>query len=234
MQGQPGVQRGKVFDQADTMPSALDLNLREPGSDVQAGGAFVAQERRESVGLLASVGEYFDYDNGDHTQRVGQAAAQIAEVLGLPRAYISMLRDAAPLHDIGKIAISQRVLLKPDTLTAPERQHMTRHVKFGAQILSGARSPTLCLAAEIAQTHHEHWDGRGYLMGLAGEEIPLGGRITAVADVFDALTHRRPYKLPWSAQRGAAEIRARAGTQFDPRIVAAFEELDPVTLAEGA
>jgi putative two-component system response regulator len=221
-----------LFDQADTLASATDLTLAEAGG-AGLSGAVVVQERRESIGLLASVSEYFDYDDDEHTQRVGRAAARIAQVLGLPRAYISMLRDAAPLHDIGKIAISPRVLLKPDTLTAAERAHMMRHVELGSQILSGARSPMLRLAAEIARTHHEHWDGHGYLAGLAGEEIPLGGRITAVADVFDALTHRRPYKLPWSAHRAAAEIRARAGSQFDPRVVAAFEELDPVALAQG-
>lgn len=215
------------------MASAANLNLRDHDGDVAGVAAVAVQERRESVGLLASVSDYFDYDNGEHTQRVGRAAARIAEVLGLPQAYISMLRDAAPLHDIGKIGISRRVLLKPASLTAAEREHMMGHVELGAQILSEAQSPLLRLAAEIARTHHEHWDGSGYRAGLAGEEIPLGGRITAVADVFDALTHRRPYKLPWSAERAAAEIRERAETQFDPRVVAAFDELDPVTLAGG-
>jgi putative two-component system response regulator len=103
---------------------------------------------------------------------------------------------------------------------------MMGHVEIGARILGQARSPVLRAAAEIARTHHEHWDGSGYLAGLSGEDIPLAGRITAVADVFDALTHERPYKAAWDADRSLAEIKAQAGRQFDPKVVAAFTTLD--------
>ncbi len=122
-----------------------------------------------------------------------------------------MIRDAAPLHDIGKVGISRRILLKPGKLTPAEWIHMTRHVEIGARILGSARSPALRLAAEIARTHHERWDGDGYIAGLAGEDIPLAGRITALADVFDMLTHERPYKPAWESDRALAEIHGQAG-----------------------
>jgi len=186
--------------------------------------------RRESLTLLASIAEYHDDDNYQHTQRVGASAARIAEALELPETFVGTIRDAAPLHDIGKVGISRRILLKPGQLTPAEWVHMTRHVEIGAQILSSAQSPALRLAAEIARTHHERWDGNGYLAGLAGEDIPLAGRITAVADVFDVLTHTRPYGQAWDLARADAEIHNQAGRQFDPRVVAAFATIDPRSL----
>ena len=133
-----------------------------------------------------------------------------------------MLRDAAPLHDIGKVGISRRILLKPGKLTAAEWLHMQSHVDVGAQILASAGSPVLVLAAEIALTHHERFDGSGYTSGLTGEEIPLCGRIVAVADVWDTLTHDRPYRPAWEPPRALAEIHSSSSTHFDPRIVEAF------------
>ncbi len=127
-----------------------------------------------------------------------------------------MLTQAAPLHDIGKVGISRRILLKPGKLTPPEWMHMMQHVDIGGQILASAHSSVLHLAGEIARTHHERWDGSGYTAGLAGEEIPVSGRIVAVADVWDTLTHDRPYRKAWEAERALAEIRAQAGAQFDP------------------
>jgi putative two-component system response regulator len=141
-----------------------------------------------------------------------------------------MMRDAAPLHDIGKIGISQLILVKPGQLTEEERLAMMRHVEIGAQLLASARSPVLRLAGEIARTHHERWDGKGYLAGLEAEGIPLSGRITAVADVFDALTHERPYKPAWDLERAVTEVTNQAGQQFDPRVVEAFVALDPYGL----
>lgn len=190
------------------------------------------QARLESLTILASVAEYHDDDTRQHTQRVGLSAALIAEALELPEEFSSLIRDAAPLHDIGKIGISQLVLVKPGQLTDEERLGMMRHVEIGAQLLAAARSPVLRLAAEIAQSHHERWDGQGYLAGLAAEEIPLSGRITTVADVFDALTHERPYKPAWDPERAVAEVASQAGRQFDPRVVDAFLALDPYALPE--
>jgi putative two-component system response regulator len=143
-----------------------------------------------------------------------------------------MLRDAAPLHDVGKVGISRRILLKPDKLTSAEWLHMMSHVDIGAQILSMARSPVFVLAAEIAQTHHERWDGGGYTARLVGEEIPISGRIVAVADTWDSLTHPRPYRpTAWAPDQALAEIRTQSGLQFDPAVVSAFTSLGPQDLS---
>ena len=188
------------------------------------------QARRESLSVLASVAEYHDDDTHQHTRRVGLIAARIAQALELPEQFVADIREAAQLHDIGKIGISRQVLLKPAGLTPDERHNMMRHVEIGGRILASARSPVLHLAAEIARTHHEHWDGQGYMIGLSGEEIPLSGRITAIADVFDALIYVRPYKPAWELERALDEIAAQAGRQFDPRVAEAFVTLDHQTL----
>jgi putative two-component system response regulator len=187
---------------------------------------------RESLSILASIADYHDDDTYQHAQRVGVSAALIAQALELPEAFVATIRDAAPLHDIGKVGISRRILLKPGQLTPAEWVHMMRHVEMGAQILGSARAPALRLAAEIARTHHERWDGTGYLVGLAGEEIPLAGRITSLADVFDVLTHERPYKPSWELDRALAEIHNQAGRQFDPRVVEAFATIDLQAITE--
>ena len=181
---------------------------------------------RESLSILAAVADYHDDDTSQHAERVGIGAALIARTLALPESFVKMLRDAAPLHDIGKVGISRRILLKPGKLSPAEWMHMMRHVEMGAQILAPARSPVLRLAAEIARTHHERWDGKGYVAGLVGEEIPLSGRITALADVWDTLTHERPYKPAWSEERALAEIARESGAHFDPRVVEAFDRID--------
>jgi putative two-component system response regulator len=186
----------------------------------------VEQARLETLTILASVAEFHDDDTRQHAQRVGACTALIAQALGLPELLVTRIRDAAALHDIGKIGVSRRVLLKPGALTIAERENMMRHVEIGARLLAGARSPVLRLAAEIARTHHERWDGKGYLGRLRGEEIPLSGRITAVADVFDALIHNRPYRPAWDPLAAREEIARQAGRQFDPRVAAAFAELD--------
>ena len=192
------------------------------------------EARLESLSILAAVSEYHDDDTHQHTQRVGATAARLAQVLGMPVGFVNEMRRAAPLHDLGKVAIPQQILLKPGPLTDDERAEMMRHVHFGAKMLATARSPILRLAAEIAVSHHERWDGNGYLAGLAGDDIPLSGRITAVADVFDALTHERPYKAAWERERALEEITSQAGRQFDPAVTAALLELDFDALDEGA
>jgi response regulator RpfG family c-di-GMP phosphodiesterase/signal transduction histidine kinase len=188
------------------------------------------QARLEALTVLAAATEYRDDDTHQHTQRVGHTAALIAQALDLPEPAVATIRDAAPLHDIGKIGLPDHILLKPGRLTPEERAAMQRHVEIGARILAPARSPVLRAAAEIARTHHEHWDGNGYLAGLQGEDIPLAGRITAVADVFDALAHQRPYKPAWPLERAVATIAQGAGQQFDPRVAHAFATLDHATL----
>jgi putative two-component system response regulator len=181
---------------------------------------------RESLSVLAAIADYHDEDGDRHAQRVGVIAGAIAGAMDLPASYAEMLRDAAPLHDIGKVGIARRILLKPEKLTPSEWLHMMSHVDVGAEILGSARSHLFVLAAEIARTHHERWDGTGYTAGLRGEEIPISGRIVSVADVWDTLTHDRPYRQAWEAERALAEINAHSGTQFDPKVIAAFATID--------
>ncbi len=179
-------------------------------------------ELLERLGLAI---EYRDDDTGAHIRRVGDLAAGLAQLLGCSEEFVQMIRLAAPLHDIGKIGIVDEILLKPGKLTQEEFCAMQRHAEIGARILTGSRSRLLQLAEQIAVTHHEKWDGSGYPTGLAGEGIPLSGRIVAVVDVFDALTHSRPYKEPWPVAEALAEIQRLNGTQFDPRVVEAFMQV---------
>jgi PAS domain S-box-containing protein len=192
------------------------------------------EARAETLRQLAIAAEYRDDETYQHTERVGHVASRLALGLGLPAGQVTLLRQAAPLHDVGKLAIPDSILLKPGRLTDREFDVMKTHAELGARLLSSGSSPVLQMAAVIAGTHHERWDGRGYPKGLTGEAIPLVGRIVAVADVFDALTHDRPYKPAWTVERAIAEIGGGAGSQFDPRVVTAFlalrEEL--VSLAD--
>ncbi|HEX4465832.1 MAG TPA: HD domain-containing phosphohydrolase [Solirubrobacteraceae bacterium] len=180
------------------------------------------EARAETLQLLAVAGEYRDDETFEHTERVGALAGQIAVCLGLSGESIGLLREAAPLHDIGKLAIPDAILLKPGRLTPQERAVMEAHTTLGARLLFGSHSPVLQLAGTIAGSHHERWDGGGYPDGLEREEIPLVGRIVAVADVFDALTHERPYKEAWPVGRATTLIERGAGSQFDERCVTAF------------
>jgi putative two-component system response regulator len=174
------------------------------------------------VQRLALAGEYRDDDTGQHTARVARLSGLIGEALGMPADERVLLEQAAPLHDVGKIGIPDRVLLKPGRLTPDELDEMRAHTTLGAAMLSRPGFPLLEMAQDIALTHHERWDGTGYPAGLAGEDIPLVGRIVAVADVFDALTHARPYKAAWPVADAVAEIRHEVGRQFDPAVVGAF------------
>jgi HD domain len=178
--------------------------------------------RAETLQRLAGAAEYHDGDTFQHTERVGVTAAEIASRLGLPTDQIGLLREAAPLHDVGKLAISDTILLKAGKLSAEEYEVMKTHAELGARLLSGSSSPVLQMATVIAASHHERWDGAGYPAGLVGRAIPWVGRIVAVADVFDALTHDRPYKAAWPVAQAIAEIEGAAGSQLDPDVVAAF------------
>jgi HD-GYP domain-containing protein (c-di-GMP phosphodiesterase class II) len=176
---------------------------------------------------LARAAEYRDDQTGQHTRRVGDLSADIATALGMPAEQLDLLREAAPLHDVGKIGIPDGILLKPGRLTHDEFEHMKTHTTLGARMLAGRGLPLLEMAEEIALTHHERWDGSGYPAGLGGAAIPLVGRIVAVADVFDALTHSRPYKEAWSLRDAVTEITRQAGRQFDPVVVEAFLRCQP-------
>jgi putative two-component system response regulator len=175
----------------------------------------------EIMERLAKAAEYRDDTTGQHTERVGQMAALLAREIELPDPMVSLIRRAAPLHDVGKIGVPDTILLKLGKLTDDEFERVKTHTAIGARILSGSRFSLLRLAEEIAFSHHEHWDGSGY-EGLSGDAIPLCGRIVAIADVFDALTQKRPYKAAWPVDDAIAEIQRQRGRHFDPSLVDAF------------
>ena len=213
--------------------------------------------RLEVIHCLARAAEFRDDNTGNHVVRVGRYARIIGAGLGLEEQDLDVLEQAAKLHDIGKIGIPDAILLKPDELTASEIDAMQKHANFGKRIIEGiqphnnpelrqhtelgakildvGRSPILAMAMRIALTHHERWDGTGYPLGLAGEDIPLEGRITAVADVFDALSTKRPYKPALPLDKCFAIMRDGRGTHFDPDALDAFfdkrEEIIEVQIA---
>jgi PAS domain S-box-containing protein/putative nucleotidyltransferase with HDIG domain len=202
----------------------LEREVAERTRDLEAA-------RVEILRRLALAAEYRDDDTFEHTERVAYTAAELTRLLGLGTGHSELMRQAAPLHDIGKLAISDTILLKRGRLTPAELEVMRTHAIAGAAILSGSESDVLQLAERIALTHHEWWNGEGYPRRLRGSEIPQCGRIVALADVFDALTHERPYKPAWPVDKAVAEVRRLRGVQFDPDVVDAFEELDADELA---
>lgn len=180
------------------------------------------ETRLEIIRRLGIAAEYRDNETGMHIVRMSLFAQAIALRHGLPPEQAELLMNAAPMHDIGKIGIPDRVLLKKDKLDTDEWHIMRSHTTIGAQMLSGHTSPLLQMAAEIALSHHERWDGSGYPQGLSGDAISLEARIVAVADVFDALLAERPYKKPWPEHEAIAEIQRLAAKQFDPAVVESF------------
>jgi putative two-component system response regulator len=215
----------------------LEQAVRERTKDLE-------RAHREVAYCLARAAEYRDNDTGFHVLRVGRYARLIAEELGMTGEQLDLIEHAAQLHDVGKIGVPDAVLLKPDRLTEEEfslmKKHcgfgkrilrqcseteemqLRRHSEVGAQILDGAASPLLVLARKIALSHHEWWDGSGYPLGLRGDDIPLEGRITAIADVFDALSSRRCYKEAWPVDQCFAAMELERGTHFDPAPFDAF------------
>lgn len=184
-----------------------------------------------TLSRLSRAVEYHDGATGAHLERVGDYAAGIATALGLPETQVQLLGLAAPLHDIGKIAVGDRILRKTGMLTDAERTLMKQHTEIGRDLLGGSGSDLLELAATIAWTHHERWDGSGYPRQLKGEEIPLVGRIVAVADVFDALSSDRPYRPKLTMEEAKAWIGEGAGQAFDPKVVEAFvRSMEPVAV----
>ncbi len=200
----------------------LERRVAERTAALTATNTALLAAQYETLDRLARAAESRDDDTGQHTARVGTTSARLARALGWTAEDAERLDRAAVLHDVGKIGIPDAILLKPDRLTPQELAIMRTHTTGGATILAGSPHPLLRLAEEIALTHHERWDGTGYPQGLAGETIPLAGRIVAVADVFDALTHARPYKAAWPVAEAVQELVQQADRQFDPRVIAAF------------
>jgi PAS domain S-box-containing protein len=188
--------------------------------------------RLKDVKRLALVAEYRDDETNRHTERVAHTAALVAMELGLERELIWTIGRAAPLHDVGKVGIPDSILLKPGKLTSEEFEVMKTHTSIGGRILGESDFLVLRLGMEIALTHHERWDGCGYPRGLSGDEIPISGRIVAVADAFDAMSHPRPYHEALSIRDAVGEVQGRGGAQFDPEVVDAFMALDHDNLVE--
>jgi cyclic di-GMP phosphodiesterase len=212
--------------------------------DVRVRTEEVMTTRLQVIHCLARAAEYRDNDTGYHVVRVGRLVGMIARSLGLDEATVELMEHAAPLHDVGKIGIPDSILLKPGKLTPEEfaviQTHCglgkrvfecvggeeweiaKHHTDIGAKIMSGISSPLMTMAARIATTHHERWDGTGYPLALAGEAIPIEGRITSVADVFDALSSRRPYKPAFPMEKCLAIMEEERGKHFDPAVLDAF------------
>jgi len=186
---------------------------------------YVTEARTEALVCLARAAEFRDDVTGEHASRVGHMSGLIARQLGLSKSAVELIEAAAPLHDLGKIGITDAILLKPGKLTAEEYATMRRHAEMGGTIIGKAKSPLLRKAREIALYHHEGWDGSGYPHGLSGAEIPISARIVAVADTFDALIQERPYKPAWPLQDAIAEVVNLSGKLFDPKVVEAFLRL---------
>ncbi|MGH2864350.1 MAG: HD domain-containing phosphohydrolase [Solirubrobacteraceae bacterium] len=190
------------------------------------------EARFEDLRRLALMAEYRDDDTNKHTERVADVSALLARELGLDSELVQYIRGAAPLHDVGKVGIPDEILLKPMGLTPGEFDVIKTHTVIGGRILGESRFPILRMAMEIAFTHHERWDGSGYPSGLKEEGIPISGRIVAVADAFDAMTHARPYKTALPVESAVAEIQRCRASQFDPRVVDAFMKLEHNTLVD--
>jgi len=182
---------------------------------------------RAAISMLGHAGHYNDTDTGNHIWRMAAYAEVLALDAGWDKRAAERLKLAAPMHDTGKIGIPDTILKKPGKLTPSEWDIMRTHAEMGYEILRKGESPLFRLAAEIALYHHEKWDGSGYPRGLSGENIPQSARIVAIADVFDALTTKRPYKDPWPFDEALAEIENSAGGHFDPALAARFVDLAP-------
>ncbi|MCC6165377.1 MAG: response regulator [Acidobacteria bacterium] len=193
----------------------LEVRVRERTEELE-------QAQLEILHRLSRAADFRDDDTMQHTERVGRLSAALARELGMAKDEVQLLRRAAPLHDLGKIAIPDSILLKGGGLSDDEFGEMKTHTRIGARLLSGSTHPLLQMAEQIALTHHEQWDGSGYLEGLHGEAIPLVSRIVTVADVFDALTHARPYKRSWPLSEALDELKRLRGRQFDPDVVNAL------------
>ncbi len=200
----------------------LDRSARSSISEIDDCADFASTREREILLRLARAGEYRDESTGRHIVRIGKLSRSVAEILGLGEPECTILEAAAPMHDIGKIGISDSILRKSGPLTEAERTIMQTHTQIGYEILKDSSSPFVQRGAEIALAHHEKFDGSGYPFGIQGQDIPISARIVAVADVYDALTSKRDYKSAWSPARAREYITDQTGAHFDPECVKAL------------
>ncbi len=183
--------------------------------------------RLEIIRRLGRAGEYRDNETGMHIIRMSKSSQQLALATGLSEAHAEMVLNASPMHDVGKIGIPDRILLKPGKLDRDEWEIMKSHPQIGADIIGNDGADLMKMASQIALTHHEKWDGSGYPNGLKGKEIPIEGRISSICDVFDALTSERPYKKAWPVEKAINLIKEETGRQFDPKLVPLFLSILP-------
>jgi CHASE2 domain-containing sensor protein len=210
------VERQRMADVNDVLAEEVRARTRD-----------LRETELEIIQRLGQAVESRDEETGDHIGRIGSLCRRLALAAGLSIDEAELLERASAMHDVGKIAIPDDILRKPGPLDPAERATIERHSVIGAEMLAGSRSALVQAAEVIARTHHERWDGTGYPAGLAGEEIPLAGRICAICDVFDALVSDRPYKPAWLVNEALEEIRRQSGRQFDPRLTALFLALEP-------
>jgi putative two-component system response regulator len=225
---------GKPVDQAEVMCRICNMlemwllhkDLHEQKKLLEEKVRERTKELRDSqleiIHRLGRAAEYRDDDTGQHIVRMSRICERIAREAGMSEEECEIILNASPMHDIGKIGISDRILLKPGKLTDAEWEIIKTHTTIGAELLSGGRSEMIRIACKIALTHHEKWDGSGYPFGLKGEDIPLAGRICAIADVFDALISPRPYKKAWPIDEALQKIKEESGKHFDPQLVPIF------------
>ncbi|MCW9051470.1 MAG: response regulator [Motiliproteus sp.] len=197
---------------------------------VQARTSQLRDSRLEIIRQLGRAAEYKDNETGYHVIRMSFYARLLALKAGLSEEQAELLFNAAPMHDVGKIGIPDYILQKPGKLNAEEWAIMRRHCEYGANIIGNSDSDLMQLAREVAMTHHERWDGKGYPKGLKGEEIPIVGRIVAISDVFDALVSTRPYKSPWPVDQALEYILEQSGSQFDPELGPILGDILPEVL----
>jgi putative two-component system response regulator len=225
--------RRRLQQQNDLQLERLQVALEDRSAELRAVIDGLRSSQEKTVQRLSQAVEMRDRA-GEQVERIGDICAILAGHLGLPGERVELLRIAAPMHDVGKVGVPDRILLKPGELTAEERREMERHTQIGHDLLQGPDSELMTMAALIALTHHERFDGNGYPRGLVGEEIPLEGRIAAVADVFGALISDRAYRPAFSLSDAIEMLRRGRGTQFDPAVLdALLENLDAVVLVGG-
>lgn len=201
---------------------ALQREVDERNEDLRRALSELEIAQAETVRRLSMAVESRDSDTGAHIERIGRFATLLAEHIGMSAEFCRRISHAAPLHDVGKVAIPDSILLKPGPLTAEERVIVETHTEEGYRLLRGSSSSILDMAATVALTHHERWDGTGYPRSLVGQQIPIEGRIVAIADVFDALTSDRVYREAFPLEKAIGMMRAQSGLHFDPTLLGAF------------
>lgn len=215
-----GLERRELLRERRLYTSLLEKRVSEQTESIR-------HAHEETIHRLVMASMYRDEETGSHIKRVGFTSARLAEAVGWPMDRVGQLRLAAPMHDVGKIGIPDRILQKPGKLTREEFEIMKSHTVIGARVLAGSESPMLQMASEIALSHHERWDGTGYPNATAGKDLPEAGRIVAIADVYDALTHDRVYRKALSQASVLQMMQADRGTHFDPGILDCFMEIVP-------